>query len=93
MPETYINQLISYIKKNLQKGYTLDSLKFALLDQGYSRSSVDRAINIVNKQLAKKAPQLKEKPLIKIQRIPIYNHFPEEKEEKSFWNKIKKIFN
>lgn len=88
----YIEQIVNYIKKNLSKGYTLDSLKFALFDQGYSKSSIERAIQIVNKQLAKKAPILKEKPVIRIERIPIYNDLPEEETTESFWDKIKKIF-
>ena len=58
-------ELVSYIKKNLRKGYTLDSLKWALIGQGYSKTSVERAIEELNKELAKKAPILKEKPVIK----------------------------
>lgn len=56
--------LVEYIKKNLKKGYTLESLKYALISQGYPRSMVDLAIVQVNKDLAKKAPVLKEKPKI-----------------------------
>jgi len=89
---TYMQQLVNYIKKNIQKGYTLDSLKIALQEQGYSKYSINRAAEIVNKELSKKVPKLKEKPIIKIERIPIYSDFPEEKEDKSFWSKIKEIF-
>jgi len=59
--------LIEYFKKNLKKGYTADSLKWALIDQGYSRSAIDIAIEKVHKELAKKAPVLKEKPKITYQ--------------------------
>ena len=55
---------VEYIKKNLRKGYTLDSLKYALVNQGYSRTFVDRVIERANKELAEKAPELKEKPKI-----------------------------
>ena len=63
--ESYIQQMTNYIKKNLSKGYTLDSLKFALESQDYSRSSIVRAIRLANEQLAKNIEPLKEKPVIK----------------------------
>jgi len=65
----YIQQLVNYIKRNLAKGYTIDSLKWALLSQDYSRSAVERAIKLANEQLAKQAPILKEKPKIKYEII------------------------
>ncbi len=58
-------KIVEYLRKNLKKGYTIESLKWALIGQGYSRVSVDRAIEELNKDLAKKAPVLKEKPVIK----------------------------
>lgn len=57
--------LIDYFKKNLSKGYTMDSLKLALTNQGYSRSIVETTSNLANKELAKKAPILVAKPEIK----------------------------
>jgi len=62
---SYKRNVVEYIKKNLAKGYTLDSLRFALVNQGYSRAIVDTAIKQANIELAKKAPILKEKPVIK----------------------------
>ncbi|MEX0920004.1 MAG: hypothetical protein WDZ69_00285 [Candidatus Pacearchaeota archaeon] len=61
----YIKKIIDYLKKNLKKGYTLESLKWALIGQGYSKTSIERAINEFNKEMARKAPVLKEKPVIK----------------------------
>ena len=58
----YLQRIIDYIKKNLKKGYTMDSLKWALLRQGYSRALVDRAVNEVIKEQAIEAPILKDKP-------------------------------
>lgn len=60
----YLNQLAEYIKKNLAKGYTIDSLKFSLQAQGYTRVSIENAIKIANEQLALQAPEMKEKPQI-----------------------------
>ena len=61
--------LKDYLKKNLKKGYTLESLKWALLKQGYSRTAIERAIEKIHKELAEKAPILKEKPSISYQII------------------------
>ena len=57
-------KLVEYFKKNLSKGYTIDALKFALINQGYSRTIVERAIQQTTKELSEKAPILKDKPKI-----------------------------
>ena len=54
----YIQQLADYIKKNLSKGYTQDALKWALINQGHSRTEVERAIALSNEQLALQAPKM-----------------------------------
>lgn len=60
----YIGELASYIKKNLGKGYTQDSLKFALISQGHSRMEVEKAIKRAEVELAQEAPLLKTTPSI-----------------------------
>jgi len=84
----YVQQLADYILKNLAKGYTLDSLRFSLTTQGYSRISVEKAIETANKQLAKTAPKMEEKPQI------TYKISPEigQPEKKGFWEKIINLF-
>ncbi|MDP2925441.1 MAG: hypothetical protein Q8N99_03650 [Nanoarchaeota archaeon] len=86
--EDHIQQLAGYFKKNLSKGYTPDSLKFSLMNQGYSRISIDKSLELANEQLAKIAPILKEKPQI------TYRIYPEihEKEDIGFFKKILKRF-
>jgi hypothetical protein len=64
-----IDELTDYIIKNLKKGYTQDSLKWALINQGYSRMEVERAFKKSNHQLATKAPILKTKPKIKYELV------------------------
>ena len=69
--------IADYIKKNLKKGYTLDSLRYSLISQGYSRISVENAIDLANKQMAKEIPQIKERPEIiynLIKDVPDYTH-------------------
>jgi SOS response regulatory protein OraA/RecX len=67
--ESQNQQLAEYIKKNLSKGYTQDSLRFALLKQGYSRTTVEKAMEIANKQMAENAPRMVEKPVVKYEVI------------------------
>jgi hypothetical protein len=85
-PEKYIQQLAEYFKKNLAKGYTLDSLKVSLVKQGYSRIAIEKAIELANQQLADKAPSLKERPEITTTVIE------DSEVRESFWGKLKKIF-
>ena len=63
-PLTQQQQLVNYVKKNLEKGYTIDTLKYSLYNQGYGRTSVEKAIDLANKEIALKVPKLKEKPQI-----------------------------
>jgi len=60
----YKLKLVEYMKKNLKKGYTEDSLKFALIKQGYSRVIVEEAIRDAHLSLASEAPVLEAKPSI-----------------------------
>jgi hypothetical protein len=84
--ENYRRKIVEYFRKNLKKGYTLESLRWALIGQGYPRASVDRAIEELNKELAKKAPVLKEKPIIKYEIID-ENDNPI-KIKRSWWKRI-----
>ena len=56
---------MNYLKKNIKKGYPQEILKWALINQGYSRIIVENSLEELNQELAKNAPILKEKPTIK----------------------------
>ena len=79
----YIGELADYIKRNLRKGYTKDSLKWALVGQGHSRLEVEKAVKKVELELAREAPILNTKPSIKYELVEPKPHFTENK--KSFW--------
>lgn len=87
----YIQLLANYVKKNLSKGYTLDALRFSLVSQGYTRLSIENAINLANEQLASQAPLMKEKPRITYKVITDNNTYVYEKKH-GFFNKILSIF-
>jgi len=78
-----IDELTEYIKKNLKKGYTQESLRWALIDQGYSKIEVEKALKKVNRELAMSAPILKTKPKIKYELVE-----PKEHKIKPFWRRL-----
>ncbi len=82
----YKRKMVDYFKKNLAKGYTSDSLKWALVNQGYSRAIVEMALNQANKEMAEKAPVLKDKPKIRYEIID--EHDKPIVIKKPWWKKI-----
>jgi len=82
----YIGELSVYIKKNLRKGYTKESLKWALVNQGHSKLEVEKAINKAEDELAKEAPVLKTRPEITYDVVEPRDAVVEEK--KPFWKRI-----
>lgn len=81
--DNYLREMVEYLKKNSAKGYPLDSLKWALISQGHSRTEVARAIETFHQEMAESAPVLKEKPIITHELIeePV-------PEKKSFWKRL-----
>ena len=75
----YLDDLSDYLKKNLKKGYTKESLKWALVSQGHSKLEVEKAVKKAEIELANEAPIMKTKPEIKVEMIdPTVN-------EKKWW--------
>ncbi|MFA4952912.1 MAG: hypothetical protein WC584_01700 [Candidatus Pacearchaeota archaeon] len=82
------NQLIEYFKKNISKGYSSETLKWALIKQGYSRVEIDRANEEAHKELSKTAPVLKEKPKIKYELLDEENKPIKVYTKKPWWKKL-----
>lgn len=83
----YKRKIVEYLKKNLKKGYTPESLKWALVKQGYSRTLIDASIKDANTELSKEAPVLKEeKPVITHEIVGEDNQPVQIK--KSWWRRI-----
>jgi hypothetical protein len=91
-PKDIVHQLAEHIIRNITKGYTQDALIVSLMNQGYSRISIEKAMDVANKRLADRAPPMKETPQITYKLIDDENRpikmveLPAEK--KSFWRKI-----
>ena len=85
----YIGELAGYIKKNLKKGYTMDSLKYALINQGHSRLEVEKAVKRVQEEQAREAPVLETKPSIVYEVVDSDSSKVEvEPDPRPFWKRI-----
>ena len=83
--DTYKDKIKEHVKKNLKKGYTPDTLKYALIRQGYSRVLVEHVITEAQKEIALEVPVFKEKPEIKCQFLDETNKPVEKKPWWKFW--------
>jgi hypothetical protein len=83
--DTYKDKLKEHIKKNLKKGYTPDTLKYALIRQDYSRVLVEQAIDEAQKEISKEVPSFKEKPEIKCQFLEETDKSAQKKPWWKFW--------
>ena len=78
--------IVDYVKKNLEKGYTKDSLKWALINQGYMKIEVEKAFRIVEEEMPKMPPLRQEPRQVQVTSTIQVN--PEVEQEKvSFWKK------
>lgn len=60
--------LVDRVKRNIKKGYTLESLKWAMVGQGYSKAEVNGILEIAEREIKEESPkpkEKKEKPKIK----------------------------
>jgi hypothetical protein len=87
---TYREKLIEYLKKNLKKGYPVETLRIALINQGYSRQIIDEALKVSLNQMAKEAPVINEKPQIEHEVIVEQEALVPAK--KSAWRKLVEFF-
>lgn len=63
----YIRKLADYIKRNSEKGYKIEALKWALTKQGHSRTCVERALEVATKEIIAAAPKLEIKEERKVE--------------------------
>jgi hypothetical protein len=87
---TYRQRLTEYLRKNLKKGYPVETLRIALINQGYSRQIIDDSIKEVLNQLAKEAPVINEKP--EIDHEVIIEEPVAAPAKKSAWRKLVEFF-
>lgn len=85
------SKVVDYFKKNISRGYSSVSLKWALIQQGYSRILVENALEKAKKELSEeeKTKEYKEKPKITYQLYGVDN----KPIKIPLWRKIKDFFN
>ena len=83
-----LSKILFYLKKNTEKGYPLESLRIALLGQGYTRTDVQKAVEELHKQKAKEF-ESSEKLSIKYELLDENDNVVLSQEnKKSFWKKL-----
>jgi len=80
--------LIEYIEKNMKKGYKLEDLKWALINQGNSRTAVQKAVDYLEKNKKTDVP----KPVKVEAPKEEVNYEAIEMSEPSLWQKFKGFF-
>jgi hypothetical protein len=90
--EDYIKETIDYFKKNMGKGYDIESLKWSLINQGKSRVVVDKAVEMIKKEQAQqneiRAMQSKPSQSQIIQTLDEGPEMPEQPKKKGFFSRI-----
>jgi hypothetical protein len=71
----YMKHLVGYVNNNLSKGYNIDQIRILLLNQGYSRPAIDRAVRMAEANRPLPMPAVKEEPKIQ----PIVEEPPKKK--------------
>ena len=79
--ENSLTPIVDYLEKNLAKGYQLESLKWALVNQKHSKIEIEKAIKIIEARRPKKVEETPKVELISKDEIQM-------PEKKSFWKKI-----
>ena len=77
-------EITEYLRKNAKKGYSLESLKWALIRQGHARIEVEKAIKKVEAELASQSAVV-QKPQITLEQTSVE---PIAEEKKSFWKRM-----
>jgi len=83
----YKRKITDYLKKNFKKGYTQESLRWALVKQGYSKTIVDAAIREAGKEISREISVVKEKPVITHELIG-ENDQPVQQPQKSWFKRF-----
>lgn len=79
--------LVDYVRKNLAKGYSMESLKWALIKQGNSRLEIEKAIKKVEEELADASAKAKARASMESINQPA-EVVPVQEESKSLWRKL-----
>ena len=80
-----VTALVSYIEKNMQKGYKLEDLRWALVNQKHSRIEIEKAIKIVEARTPSVKKEEERKEEIK---VATQEQLIEPEEKRGFWSRL-----
>ena len=79
----YMKNILAYIEKNTARGYSIDQIRFTLMQHGYSRAAIERGLRMFERT----RPAVPAKPII--QESPVVEAVAEPvAEEKGFFSKM-----
>jgi len=89
-----ITPILIYLKRNLSKGYKPEALKWALINEGYSRIEVEKGMKQVQEELDREIKIAENKALkqAEAQASIIGDEMPQEVESQGFFSKVKGWF-
>lgn len=82
----YMQNLIDYVKRNLSKGYSTDSLRWALINQGHSRIEVDKALASAQAEVSRE--RVASRPAASPQSTPLSSFNVEPEPKLPFWKRL-----
>lgn len=91
--EPYGKKIEEYLTKNLAKGYNINALKWALIEQGYSKVAVEKAIRNVKEKMSKNEEKIVKPNTISVDVVPVESEqkaeiVNSEPENKGFFGKV-----
>jgi predicted DNA-binding protein with PD1-like motif len=84
-----VTKIVEYVEKNLKKGYSLEELKWALINQKYSKIEINKALEIISARTNKAKQEERQKEILAATVVE-ENQFDEI--EKGFMKKFFKKF-
>lgn len=80
-----VTALVTYLERNLKKGYKMDDLRWALVSQKHSRIEIEKAIKIIEARTpsVKKDEERKEEIKVATQEQLI-----EPEQKRGFWSRL-----
>lgn len=76
-----VKSIVEYLEKNINKGYKLEELKWALVNQKRSKIEIEKAIKIIEARRPKPKEELPKQ-------IEVIEEMPIVAEKKGFWKKL-----
>jgi hypothetical protein len=81
--DTIVASLVSYLERNLKKGYKIEDLRWALITQKHSRIEIEKAIKIVQAR----TPSVKQEAP-KVENIEVKQEDVYVPEKRGFWSRL-----